>query len=331
MPYFDKETIEKAREVDLLTYLESCEPYELVRMGSHAYCTRSHDSLKISNGKWYWWSRSIGGSSAIDYLVQVKGMSFTQAVETIISNNLVDDAYCPPPIRSYKELELPPRHDTADNVRMYLEGRGIDEQIVSSLIHAGRIYESHYIDQRTGKKYINAVFVGVDEDGAPKYATIRGIDSDYKGEASGSDKCYSFSIPAAVPSEHLHIFEGAIDLLSYLTLMRMDGQEMLSEHFLPIGGVNLPKENREYKIPRAIEGYIERHTEAKSFYFHLNNDKAGRLGTNAIISVLPGIFDCHDEPPPSSFNDYNDYLRHCRNPTIGARGGGRKIENELVR
>ena len=30
------------------------------------YCTAEHDSLKISNGKWYWWSRGFGGYSALD-------------------------------------------------------------------------------------------------------------------------------------------------------------------------------------------------------------------------------------------------------------------------
>ena len=38
MPYYDKEQIEKAREMDLLTYLQSYDPNELVPMGHGVYC-----------------------------------------------------------------------------------------------------------------------------------------------------------------------------------------------------------------------------------------------------------------------------------------------------
>ena len=84
MPYIPPEVVEKAREMDLLTYLKSYEPQELVHFGGNTYCTREHDSLKISNGKWCWFSRGIGGYSALDYLIKVKEMPFMQAVETIM-------------------------------------------------------------------------------------------------------------------------------------------------------------------------------------------------------------------------------------------------------
>lgn len=34
-------------------------------------------------GKWMWWSRGIGGRSALDYLIKVRGYDFVQAVQTI--------------------------------------------------------------------------------------------------------------------------------------------------------------------------------------------------------------------------------------------------------
>ena len=52
MPGVTKEQIEKAKEWDLLSYLQAYEPHELKRSGPNEYCTRTHDSLKISNGKW---------------------------------------------------------------------------------------------------------------------------------------------------------------------------------------------------------------------------------------------------------------------------------------
>ena len=46
--------------MDLLTYLKNYEPYELVHFSGNTYTTRTHDSLKISNGKWMWWSQRTG-------------------------------------------------------------------------------------------------------------------------------------------------------------------------------------------------------------------------------------------------------------------------------
>lgn len=74
MPYIAPEVITEARRMDLLTYLRAYEPNELVRFSGNTYTTRTHDSLKISNGKWMWWSRGIRGNSALDYLVKVKGL-----------------------------------------------------------------------------------------------------------------------------------------------------------------------------------------------------------------------------------------------------------------
>lgn len=71
MPYIPPEVVEKARELDLLTYLKNYEPHELVHFGGSTYCTREHDSLKISNGKWCWFSRGIGGKTALDYLINL--------------------------------------------------------------------------------------------------------------------------------------------------------------------------------------------------------------------------------------------------------------------
>ncbi len=51
MPYIPPEVVEKAREMDLLTYLKNYESHELVHFGGSTYCTREHDSLKISKPK----------------------------------------------------------------------------------------------------------------------------------------------------------------------------------------------------------------------------------------------------------------------------------------
>ena len=189
MAYVAPEDIAQARSMDLLTYLKNYEPGELVKVANGTYCTREHDSLKISNGMWYWFSRSIGGASALDYLIRVKGYSLPVAVETILGR-----AVSKPPVsykqkdRTPKQLLLPERNCTNANVTRYLRSRGIHPAILDYCYRNELLYE--------GLPYRNAVFIGYDENRTPKYAALRGTVGNYKGEASGSDKQYSFNIPA---------------------------------------------------------------------------------------------------------------------------------------
>lgn len=79
-----KQQIEQTKQMDLLTYMMTYEPQELVRVGAHDYKTRTHDSLCISdNGLWHWCSRNIGGKTALNYLIRVKGMDFVSAVRCL--------------------------------------------------------------------------------------------------------------------------------------------------------------------------------------------------------------------------------------------------------
>lgn len=116
MPYVSKEQLTAAREVDLLTYLRCFEPQELVHISGSTYVTRTHDSLKISNGKWFWWSRGIGGRNALDYLTAVEGLWLPEAVQRILG----ESPCIPPPSKPavlYPKTEfmLPPKH--TDNRR----------------------------------------------------------------------------------------------------------------------------------------------------------------------------------------------------------------------
>ena len=129
------------------------------------YCTAEHDSLKISNGKWYWWSRGFGGYSALDYLIKVKEYDFVEAVEILTGQTMAD--WKPPPTPKKDEpkvLLLPPKNKDCNRVIQYLFGRGIDYQLIQECISDGTLYES--------ADYHNAVFIGKDEGGTPKYAAL---------------------------------------------------------------------------------------------------------------------------------------------------------------
>ena len=234
MGYVTREMIDRAKEMDLLTYLQTYEPQELVHFGGSTYCTREHDSLKISNGKWCWFSRGIGGRTALDYLIKVKEIPFTEAVERIVGR-----AAGQPPIsctrqqpEQTKTLLLPQVSRCAAHAVEYLHSRGIDYELIDFCIRTGRLYESY--------PHHNAVFVGKDKDGQPRYACLRGIGTDFKGEATGSDKRFSFSIPAEEPSPVLYLFESAIDLLSFAAMAQEDRLPWRSQHLLSLAGVYQP-------------------------------------------------------------------------------------------
>lgn len=301
MPYIAPEVVQEVKRMDLLTYLKNYEPYELVHFSGNTYTTKSHDSLKISNGRWMWWSRGVGGRSALDYLIKVRDYSFMEAVELIAGQAAIQ----PPvvlPVEKAKEkkLLLPKANRYLTNVVSYLKGRGIDTELIDFCIRTERVYESEY--------HHNAVFVGMDQAGKPKYAALRGIGTDFIGEASGSDKNYSFSIPVDSGCSTVHLFESAIDLLSYATLEKMEGQKWKAQHLLSLAGVYQPaKEIEKSKVPAALTRFLKEYPEVKNIVFHLDNDRAGRLATLAIRTVLPERYRTEDKPP-SGGNDFNDTL-----------------------
>ena len=300
MPYISPENVAKAKQLDLYTYLRNYEPHELVHFGGNTYCTREHDSLKISNGKWYWFSRNIGGRSALDYLIKVRGMPFTTAVERILDQRAVQPEI---PVRKkepQRTLILPEASSTNAHVTNYLIGRGIDSELIAYCIQTGRLFES--------KQYHNAVFVGKDMAGTPRYVNLRGIGTDFKGEASGSDKRYSFNLPAERHSDTLHLFESAIDLLSYATVCKQEGVDWRADHLLSLAGVYRPrKELTESSLPLALKQYLKDHPGIHHIVLRLDNDYAGRTAASAIQTMLANRYDVTVRSPPSG-KDYNDYL-----------------------
>ena len=75
--------IAKAKQVDLLTYLATCEPHELVQESRIQWCTKTHDSLKISNGFWNWCSVGIGGKNAVDYMEKVMNIPYPKSAKIV--------------------------------------------------------------------------------------------------------------------------------------------------------------------------------------------------------------------------------------------------------
>ena len=299
MGYVDADDILKAKEMDLLTYLRNYEPQELVHVSGNTYCTREHDSLRISNGKWNWFSQGFGGKSALDYLIKVKGYSFLQAVETILGHEAIKEptAYRQKE-KTHCELLMPKLSQSHSNVESYLKHRGIHPEIINYCFEKKLLFET--------EKYCNALFVGYDQNGTPRYGALRSTRSAFKGDLTGSNKHYSFVLSEDRAPKHIHVFESAIDAMSYATLLLLEGKDWKRETFLSLASVYETK--REGVVPMALKRYLEEHDTVTIVHLHLDNDRIGRGAVAGIVSGLQDHYKVLDEPPLHG-KDVNDELK----------------------
>ena len=305
MPYATKAQIERARQPDLLTFLRRYKPDELIPTGPGAYKLRSHDSLKISNGKWCWWSHDkMGGVNALEYLIKVENMKFPDAVQLVNEQCGFFDARKVQSTPVQKEEKpkadflLPVRFQNNKRVTAYLLSRGIDIAILDYCFQHGLLYEA--------ADYHNAVFVGYDGK-TPRYATLRGTlsGSGFKRDVTGSSKQFCFSITGKGNGK-LNVFECAIDALSYLTQVKMQGADWRQESVLSLGGVYKSTPNEVPKVPVALQGYLNAHADVCEIVLRLDNDAVGRGAAGAIsqaISDLPVSVEL-----PAEGKDYNEWL-----------------------
>ena len=276
MPRISDEQIIQARDIDLLTYLQSREPGSVRKSGPNEYCLVEHDSLKISNGKWFRHSTQQGGASALDFLIKIRGIPFVDAVEQLTGKSLA--YYAPPPTKTLHKSSPPPKpfvlpapNKNNDRAIAYLRGRGIGKEAISRCIKAGILYES--INHR-------CVFVGKDENNVPKYASERGTADDWKKDVDGSNKRYCFTLP---PEQHqsesvnktLAVFEAPSDLLAHHTIHEI-GQTGWDGHRLSLGGIS----------SKGLSGFLERHPETAVIELCLDSDQPGKEATERIIKEL---------------------------------------------
>lgn len=305
--FIRKDVLEKVRTLSAFDYLRNYAPDLLVKNGRTDYYHRDHDSLHFSNGKWYWWSQGKGGTSALDYLIIVEGYEFKEAC-----NYLSELMNVSAPVTTYyntkpvKPFELPIKDKNNDLVIRYLcEIRKIDKVIVEDFISKGMIYQS--------ANFKNAVFVGYDGN-KPAYAFKRSIFKNFKLDHAGSKKAFSFNYTNS-NCDVLHVFEASIDLLSYMTLLKMKKIDYTELNYLSLAGASdkIAAKSEAY-IPIALKAYLERNPNIKTIVFHLDNDEVGIGATAKIISILNSKYQCIDEHP-KMHKDVNELLLYVNKST----------------
>jgi len=275
MPRLSDEQILKARDIDLLTYLQTYEPGSIRKNRAGEYYMVEHDSLKLSNGKWFRHSTRQGGHSALDFLIKIRGVPFVDAVQSLTSGYVFTYYKAEPPpkrpaIKQSKSFALPKPNRNNDRAVAYLRGRGISKEVINKAVLAGVIY---------GNIKHRCIFVSKDENGVAKFACERGTVDDLKKDVAGSSKKYDFHLPLDEPNGHagniIAVFESPIDCLAHHTIHDI-GQTGWNGFRLPLGGVS----------SQALIGFLERHPQINNIQLCLDNDKAGLDATNRIIKEL---------------------------------------------
>lgn len=275
--YYTQEQIDRANQADLVLFLQSQgEPLE--RAGQE-YRWKRHDSLTVRGNKWYRHSQSKGGGP-VDFVMEFFGKSFTEAVEL-----LTGEKGATPPQDS-PQFRLPPRSPDNQTARNYLTAaRRIDEDVTGFFFASGDIYED--------AAHHNAVFVGRDEDGIPRYAHSKGTAGNFRLDVKGSDKAFNFCYRGE--GERLFVFEAPVDLLSFLCLFKKEWQK---QSYLSLGGVG----------EKALLRFLSDRPNIKTVYLCLDSDEAGNDACSRLVKLMPEGYTVHRLIP--LFKDWNEVLQH---------------------
>ena len=297
------ENIKAAREVQLVDFLNTYRPGELVRKSRDEYCTKSHSSLRITPSKnlFHWCSQSKGGRGALEYLLTVEGMSFRSAVMLLNEMELVPfqqaRAAAEESSRTH-DFTLPRPDKNAQVATAYLMHRGISPKVLRYCLNEGILY------QTTRGNYRNCVFVGKDENGVPRSAFQRGCQGSFRGDVAGSQKQYGFLIPAESENcDTVEIYEAPIDAMSGATLRQYKHDApWRSVHYLALGGLN----------HQPIDYFLQQHPEVKRVALCFDRDEPGRNFTKIVAKRLTERGYIVQDTPPAIGKDYNDYLLAAR-------------------
>ncbi len=300
MPYinFSEDDLYRANNADLVSYLGGCGGH-VKKVGStyqYVYTDGSgtHDSVTVHGGKWYDHKNQRGGY-AVKFLQEFLNFSFQDAVVELLGGHCSAQTVSSPgaaPESVVKPFELPEPNSNMRRVFAYLtKQRFIDPQIISHFAHEHKIYED--------SKYHNAVFVGMDENGTPKQASVRSTISFgkiFRLTVANSDTKYSFSHFGN--DGKLFVFEAPIDMLSFITLYQKDWKD---HSYIAMNGV----------YESAILKALENHSELKSVYLCTDSDEGGIETAERLRDILRehGYTDIFRIMPQQK--DWNECLKQC--------------------
>jgi len=226
VPYihFTEEQKLRASEVDLVEFLRH-QGEKLIRSGPE-YRLASDHSITVQGNEWYDHAIKEGGGP-ISFVQQFYNLSYPEAITCLLGGEqgIVYASAQKQEEKPRKEFALPSAGQEMRRMYAYLlKHRFLDRNVVNAFVRAGLLYES--CEKFKDREYHNAVFVGKDENGVPRHAHKRSLNSlgkTFRINVEGSDPRCSFHYTGT--SNRLYVFEAPIDLMSFLSRYPRGWQE----------------------------------------------------------------------------------------------------------
>ncbi|MBN4074801.1 DUF3991 domain-containing protein [bacterium AH-315-E09] len=286
---FTTEEIIKATNVSIIEYAKE-HGYEIKKVAG-AYKMPCNGGLYINEAgdMWNRFSNEDSGGGVIQFVMEMENKTWVEAVKKLLGSSY-DENYSIPEktVKVRGKLVLPKKNDNYKHLFAYLiKTRKIDKEIVSRFVKEKKIYED------TNR---NCVFVGYDEENKPRYASLRGTNTNVRfcGDVKNSDKGYPFHQTGT--SSQLLIFESAIDLLSFLTILKMRGIVSFSHHMISLGGMSY--------LP--IEKYLAKYTNITNIITCLDADVEGQAFAQRIREKFGDKYEMASHMPEQK--DFNEEL-----------------------
>lgn len=260
---FTQEEIREASSINIVA-LASSRGYDVIKVTPRSYKIPHYGGLyiKADGSKWNWFSHGKGGG-AIQFLMELEGKTWLESVKELLGITHDELPFIEPPpmnIDQKGELVSPKENTTYKHIFAYLiKTRKIDSSVVQEFVKNKQLYE----DERK-----NCVFVGYDEEKSPRFISLRGTGTKkFRKDLWGSDKTYPFHKKGS--NDTLVVFESAIDLMSYLTLIKRYNVNPMKHHMLSMGGTSY--------LP--IDYYTSKYPNIKKMILCLDNDDEGHFFT----------------------------------------------------
>lgn len=299
-----QDQIERAQHSDIIEWLKrKGEP--LKKEGKY-FIWKEHDSVRIQGYKWIQNSTGEHGA-AVYFLEHFYGMYFPDAVLELLGEHPSDYS---PVSRANKPIPqadivkhmpavfiLPKKNDDVRRVYAYLtKTRRIDADIVNYFIDEQKLYEdAHH----------NAVFVGHDKTGVPRYVFKKGTNTFKSFKVIDGDFNYGFSITGK--NDTLFVFEAAIDLLSYICLHK--DHQWTQDNYLALGGL----------YESALVQFLKDYPHIRRLCFCFDNDlesakNHGQIMAKKLCSKYTEQgYHCTVDTP--ELKDWNDVLKNKKGVT----------------
>lgn len=280
--YVNKATLDRVNNLSILNYATS-RGYETIKVGK-SYKIPHLGGLFIDgeNNRFNCFAAKKGGG-IIQFVMLTEDKTWKQAVDDLVDEYNIDtdkkrsqdeinksiskqekSTAKQNNIIEKKEVMLDEKDTTSKNVIAYLnKTRKIDMEYIQRALDEKKIYQS--IKKSVVYKMYdeNNNLVGASWESTNTIGTYKG----QKGIVEGSQKTYPFEFTGT--GQKLYVFESPVDMMSYQTILKMQGRGYIAKNESFIANFGLSD------IP--LENYLKNHPDIKMIYFCYDNDIDGTI------------------------------------------------------